>query len=168
MMAIKEDDVLRVLSTVKDPDLGKDLVTLGMIQDLSISGDKVSFSVVLTTPACPLKELLRKECLEAVKTLGFEDTSILINMTSSVTSARLESLPLLPNVKNLIAVASGKGGVGKSTVTSNLAVALALSGAKVGIIDADIFGPSIPTMFGCEGEQPSVKKAEDKNWIIAN
>jgi ATP-binding protein involved in chromosome partitioning len=166
MMAIKEDDVLRVLSTVKDPDLGKDLVTLGMIQDLSISGDKVSFSVVLTTPACPLKELLRKECLEAVKTLGFEDTSILINMTSSVTSARLESLPLLPNVKNLIAVASGKGGVGKSTVTSNLAVALALSGAKVGIIDADIFGPSIPTMFGCEGEQPSVKKVGDKNWIL--
>jgi ATP-binding protein involved in chromosome partitioning len=70
MMAIKEDDVLRVLSTVKDPDLGKDLVTLGMIQDLSISGDKVSFSVVLTTPACPLKEMLRKECLDAVKSLG--------------------------------------------------------------------------------------------------
>jgi len=165
-MAITKEEVLKVLSNVKDPDLGKDLVTLGMIQDIEISDKKIGFSVVLTTPACPLKEMLRNDCLKAVETLGVEGIEIDINMTSSVTTTRKEELPLLPNVKNLIAVASGKGGVGKSTVTSNLAVALAKSGAKVGIIDADIFGPSIPTMFGCEGEQPTVKRDEEKNWII--
>jgi len=165
-MSVKKEDVLRVLSTVNDPDLGKDLVTLGMIQDVVIADSKISFSVVLTTPACPLKEMLRNECLAALETLELDGVEIDINMTSSVTTARQENLPLLPNVKNLIAIASGKGGVGKSTVTSNLAVALAKSGAKVGIIDADIFGPSIPTMFGCEDEQPSVKRVEEKNWII--
>lgn len=163
---IKEEEVLKALSTVMDPDLGKDLVTLGMIQDINITERKIAFSVVLTTPACPLKELLRKDCLSAIDGLGLDDIEVDINMTSSVTSSRTENLPILPNVKNLIAVASGKGGVGKSTVTSNLAVALAKTGAKVGVVDADIFGPSIPTMFGCEGEQPTVKKEGDKTWII--
>jgi ATP-binding protein involved in chromosome partitioning len=165
-MAIREEDVLRVLSTVYDPDLGRDLVSLGMIRDLEISEKSISFSVVLTTPACPLREMLKNQCLEAVGKLGVEGVEININMTSSVTTTRMEDLPVLPNVKNLIAIASGKGGVGKSTVTTNLAVALAESGAKVGVIDADIFGPSIPTMFGCEKEQPSVKRVDDKNWII--
>ncbi len=165
-MALREDDILKVLSTVYDPDLGKDLVTLGMIRDLKISSDSIDFSVVLTTPACPLREMLKSQCLEAVQSLGVDGYQININMTSSVTSARMESAPLLPDVKNLIAVASGKGGVGKSTVTSNLAVALAKIGAKVGVIDADIFGPSIPTMFGCEDEQPTIKRVEEKNWII--
>jgi ATP-binding protein involved in chromosome partitioning len=166
MASIREEDVLKVLATVEDPDLGKDLVTLGMVQNLQITGGRVSFSVVLTTPACPLKEMIRGECMEAVKRLGLKDSDIDIEMTSSVTSNRQEQAPLLPDVKNLIAVASGKGGVGKSTVTSNLAVALAKSGAKVGIIDADIFGPSVPTMFGCEDQQPAVRKEEGKNWII--
>lgn len=165
-MVVKKEEVLKALSTVIDPDLGKDLVTLGMIQDLEISDTKISFSVVLTTPACPLKEMLRSQCQEAVDSLGLKDVEVAINMTSSVTTTRMENLPILPNVKNLIAVASGKGGVGKSTVTSNLAVALAKSGAQVGIIDADIFGPSIPTMFGCEDEQPTVEKKDEKNWII--
>ncbi len=165
-MTLQKETILKALSTVMDPDLGKDLVSLGMITDLEINGKKVAFSVVLTTPACPLKELLRGQCMDAIATLGIEGLDIAINMTSSVTSSREESLPLLPNVKNIIAVASGKGGVGKSTVTSNLAVALARSGASVGIIDADIFGPSIPTMFGCENEQPTIKRIDDKNWII--
>ena len=165
-MIVKKEDVLRALSNVMDPDLGQDLVSLGMIQDVVIEDRKISFSVVLTTPACPLKEMLRSDCLAAIKSSGLEDMEIDINMTSSVTSSRMENLPILPNVKNIVAVASGKGGVGKSTVTSNLAVALAKSGAKVGIIDADIFGPSMPTMFGCENDQPSVKKIDDKNWII--
>ncbi len=165
-MLVKEEEVLKALSTVMDPDLGKDLVSLGMIKDLTISEKKIGFSVVLTTPACPLKEMLRNDCIDALGTLGLVDVELDINMTSSVTSTRMENLPLLPNVKNLIAVASGKGGVGKSTVTTNLAVALAKSGASVGIIDADIFGPSIPTMFGCENDQPTIKKLEEKHWII--
>ncbi len=165
-MNVKKEDVLKALSNVYDPDLGKDLVSLGMIQDLEISDKKIAFSVVLTTPACPLKEVLRKECEEAVGSLGLNNIELDINVTSSVTTTRGEDMPLLPNVKNIVAIASGKGGVGKSTVTSNLAVALAKSGAKVGLVDADIFGPSIPTMFGCEDEQPTVKRVEDKNWII--
>ncbi len=163
---IKREDVLKALSNVMDPDLGKDLVTLGMIQDVNITENNIAFSVVLTTPACPLKEMLRKDCLNAIKELGLDDVDVEINMTSSVTTTRADNLPLLPNVKNLIAVASGKGGVGKSTVTSNLAVALSKAGANVGIIDADIFGPSIPTMFGCEDAQPTIKKEGEKNWII--
>jgi len=165
-MTLQKETILKALSNVIDPDLGKDLVSLGMITDLEINGKKIAFSVVLTTPACPLKELLRSQCMDAIESLGIAGLEIAINMTSSVTTSRAESLPLLPNVKNIIAVASGKGGVGKSTVTSNLAVALAKSGASVGIIDADIFGPSIPTMFGCENEQPTIKRIEEKNWII--
>src|SRR5210317_642071 len=101
-MLIKEEDILKVLSNVMDPDLGKDLVTLGMIKDLSISDSKISFSVVLTTPACPLKEMLRNNCIEAIDTLGLKDIEIDINMTSAVTTTRMDDLPLLPNVKNII------------------------------------------------------------------
>src|SRR6202008_3617131 len=127
--------------------------------------DTVSFTVVLTTPACPLKEKIRQDCEDAVRKVAGEQAVININMTSSVTTLR-NNAPLLPQVKNIVAVASGKGGVGKSTVTSNLAVALAQAGAKVGLIDADIYGPSIPVMFNCENEQTGVKVVNGKNSIV--
>ncbi len=164
-MNFTEADISKALSTVNDPDIQRDLVSLGMIKDIQVSADKVAFTVVLTTPACPLKGKIEKECREAVEKVVGKAVTIDIFMTSSVTSLR-DNAPLLPGVKNIIAVASGKGGVGKSTVTSNLAVALAKAGAKVGLIDADIYGPSIPVMFNCEHEQPTVKQVNGKNIIV--
>jgi len=165
IMKFSSKDIENALSTVNDPDLKQDLVTLKMIRDIVVSDSKVSFTVVLTTPACPLKEKIRKDCVDAVRPVIGKETELEIFMTSSVTSTR-DNAPLLPQVKNIIAISSGKGGVGKSTVTSNLAVALAMAGAKVGIIDADISGPSIPVMFNCEHEQPQVKNVNGKNLIV--
>lgn len=165
-MSITREAVINALKTVQDPDLKQDLVSLNMIRDLQIEGNTINFTVVLTTPACPLKEIIRNSCLEAIEKQVSNNANVEINMTSNVTSGRPDNAPLLPEVKNIIAVASGKGGVGKSTISANLAVALAKAGASVGLIDADIFGPSIPTMFNCAHEQPVVVKKDEKNLIV--
>lgn len=164
-MPITEAAIVDALRTVDDPDLKKDLISLNMVKDIKINVNEVSFTVVLTTPACPLKELIRKSCEEAVHKLVSSELKVDITMTADVTSSRDDS-PLLPKVKNIIAIASGKGGVGKSTVSSNLAVALAKSGAKVGLVDADIYGPSVPTMFHCEQEQPTIRQVNGKSMIV--
>lgn len=164
-MSYSKSDIIKALSTVEDPDLKRDLVTLNMVKDIVLADKKVSFTVVLTTPACPLKEKIRQDCEDAVRGVVGDAVDIDIHVTSAVTTLR-NNTPILPGVKNIVAIASGKGGVGKSTVTSNLAVALAREGARVGLIDADIYGPSIPTMFNCEHEQPYVKQVDGKNIIV--
>ena len=160
------DDVLKALSNVQEPDLGKDLVTLNMVRDIKIDGSNVSFTVVLTTPACPLKDLIKNACINAIKLLIDKRANVTVNFTSSTTTIRSDKGAILPKVKNIIAVVSGKGGVGKSTVSSNLALALAKGGASVGLMDADIYVPSIPIMFGVRGERPMMKEVDGKGMII--
>ncbi len=156
-----KDEVLKALSGCIEPELHKDIVTLGMVQNLVVEAGVVSFDYVLTTPACPLKGMMQLEAEQAVKKVpGVREVKI--KMTSSVKKdARLESV-MPPGVKNLVAVAAGKGGVGKSTVAANLAASLALDGARVGLLDADIYGPNQPQMMGVKGYEPLV---DERNRI---
>ncbi len=146
---LSETNVLEALKLVKDPDLHRDIVSLNFIKDLTIDKGEVQFKIELTTPSCPVKDELKAAAEHAIMDQVDGVKKIVIEMTSNVRSAP-KRVNLLPGVKNTIAVASGKGGVGKSTVAVNLAVSLALDGAKVGLLDADIYGPSIPLMMGID------------------
>jgi ATP-binding protein involved in chromosome partitioning len=163
---ITKEAVIEALSQVQEPDLGKDLVTLNMVKDIAIDGKNVSFTVILTTPACPLKDMIEKACVNAIRLLVEKEAVVTVNMTANVTNNRKDNKSMLPGVRNIIVVASGKGGVGKSTVSVNLAIALAQEGAKVGLLDADIHGPSIPMMLGMRDERPQMTEVNGKGMIV--
>ena len=152
--------ILDVLQPVQDPELQKSLVDLNMIRNVAVDGGNVSFTLVLTTPACPLREFIVEDCKKAVQTLpGVESVEVEVTAETPQQKA-LPNQESVAGTKNIVAVSSGKGGVGKSTVAVNVAVALAQTGAKVGLLDADIYGPNVPTMLGLENTEVQVEKNE--------
>src|SRR3954452_17129759 len=157
-MALDREQVIAALRTVKDPELFKDIVTLGMVKDVRVGGDSVDLTVELTTPACPLKDVIDRDVKAALQRIGIAPENVRLNLTANTRGpAAGPRSDVLPQVKNIIAVGAGKGGVGKSTIAVNLAVGLQRSGAQVGLMDGDIYGPSMPTMLGIKGVPPRVR-----------
>ena len=163
-MPLQNDQILAALRTVQDPELFKDIVTLGMVKDIQIDGLTVKVRVELTTPACPLKEVIEREVKTALKKIGAENVEV--ELTANTRGPAQPSRDVLPQVKNVVAVGAGKGGVGKSTVALNLAIGLQRAGAKVGIMDGDIYGPSMPTMLGIKGVVPQVRGAKIMPFFV--
>lgn len=154
-MALDREQVMAALRTVKDPELFKDIVTLGMVKDVKVEGTKVWVHVELTTPACPLKETIKRDVEGALRNAGAE--SVELELSANTRGMPGPNKDLLPQVKNVIAVGAGKGGVGKSTIAVNIAVGLQRCGASVGLMDGDIYGPSAPTLLGIKGMTPQVR-----------
>jgi ATP-binding protein involved in chromosome partitioning len=164
---VSEEAVIEALSKVDDPEIHRDLVTLNMVRDIEINGGNVAFTVVLTTPACPMKDQIEGDCraaLEAVDGVA----SVEVRWDAQVPRDNRLTSKLDIGVRNAIAVGSGKGGVGKSTVAANLAVALARQGASVGLMDADVYGPNVPMMMGAEGERPVSRDGKRIEPIMAH
>ena len=155
------------LGHVNDPDLGRSLTELGMIENIKVDGKKVSFDLVLTTPACPMKKKMSDDCIAAIHELVDREAEVEINLTSKPQpDPKEEYKEIFSKIHHIIAVASGKGGVGKSTVAANLAVSLARTGAKVALVDADIYGPSVPIMFDIKDEEVYGHRVGDKTYML--
>ncbi|MGB9592188.1 MAG: Mrp/NBP35 family ATP-binding protein, partial [Candidatus Kryptoniota bacterium] len=160
-----KEDIIAALAKIKDPDLHRDIVSLGFVKKVELTDNRLDVEIQLTTPACPVRDEMKTQAVEEIRKLGFNG-NLNVTMTSQVASQSNQVREeILPGVKNTIAVASGKGGVGKSTVAVNLAAALSRDGARVALVDADVYGPSIPLMLGVT-ERPQTERIDEKRFKI--